>query len=208
MIQTLKAIEVFNQWAQVGKDKGMEHNHAKSVEDMLNFAVTEKYSIGKDFNFLDLGCGNGWVVQKIAKEQLCYESIGIDGADQMIKNAKKKDSINEYILTDIDSYQPEKKFDLIHSMEVLYYLDNPKKIIKNIFNSWLHINGRLIAGIDLYFENQESHAWEDRVGTEMKMFKESEWISFFESAGFKEIKSWRSNKQRNWAGTLVITGKK
>jgi len=204
----LKATEVFNQWAQVGKDKGMEQNHAKSVEDMLSFALREKYSIGKDFNFLDLGCGNGWVVQKIAKEQLCYESTGIDGADQMIKNAKKKDPVSEYILTDINSYQPKKKFDLIHSMEVLYYLSDPKRIIKNIYNSWMQINGRLIIGIDLYFENQESHTWEDRVGTEMKMFKESEWISFFELAGFREIKSWRSNKQKDWAGTLVVTGKK
>ena len=204
----LKATEVFNQWAQVGKDKGMEQNHAKSVEDMLSFALREKYSIGKDFNFLDLGCGNGWVVKKIAKEQLCYESVGIDGADQMIKNAKKKDPVSEYILTDINSYQPKKKFDLIHSMEVLYYLSDPKRIIKNIYNSWMQINGRLIIGIDLYFENQESHTWEDRVGTEMKMFKESEWISFFELAGFREIKSWRSNKQKDWAGTLVVTGKK
>lgn len=204
----LKATEVFNQWAQVGKDKGMEQNHAKSVEDMLSFALREKCFIGKDFNFLDLGCGNGWVVQKIAKEKLCYESIGIDGADQMIKNAKKKDPVSEYILEDINSYQPKKKFDLIHSMEVLYYLDDPKRIIKNIYNSWMQINGRLIIGIDLYFENQESHAWEDRVGAEMKMFKEYEWISFFELAGFKEIKSWRSNKEKDWAGTLVITGKK
>tara|TARA_B100000459_G_C8549177_1_gene188647 strand:- start:308 stop:925 length:618 start_codon:yes stop_codon:yes gene_type:complete len=204
----LKATEVFNQWAQVGKDKGMEQNHAKSVEDMLNFALRERYSIEKKFNFLDLGCGNGWVVQRIAKEQLCYESTGIDGADHMIKNAKKKDPVSEYILTDINSYQPKKKFDLIHSMEVLYYLDDPKRIIKNIYNSLMKINGRLIIGIDLYFENQDSHTWEERVGTKMKMLKESEWISFFELAGFKEIKSWRSNKQKDWAGTLVITGKK
>ena len=93
-------------------------------------------------------------------------------------------------------------------MEVLYYLDDPKRIIKNIYNSWIQINGRLIIGIDLYFENQESHTWEERVGTEMKMLKESEWISFFELAGFREIKSWRSNKQKDWAGTLVVTGKK
>ena len=203
-----KATEVFNQWAQVGKDKGMELNHTKSVEDMLDFSLREKYSIGKDFNFLDLGCGNGWVVQMIAEDQLCYESVGIEGADQMIKNAKKKDPVSEYILTDINSYQPKKKFDLIHSMEVLYYLDDPKRIIKNIYNSWIEINGRLIIGIDLYFENQESHTWEESVGTEMKMFKESEWISFFELAGFREIKSWRSNKQKDWAGTLVVTGKK
>ncbi len=203
-----KATEVFNQWAKVGKDKGMELNHTKSVEDMLDFSLREKYSIGKDFNFLDLGCGNGWVVQMIAEDQLCYESVGIDGADQMIKNAKKKDPVSEYILTDINSYQPKKKFDLIHSMEVLYYLDDPKRIIKNIYNSWIEINGRLIIGIDLYFENQESHTWEESVGTEMKMFKESEWISFFELAGFREIKSWRSNKQKDWAGTLVVTGKK
>ena len=57
-----KPIEVFSEWALNGKDKGMEKNHANPVEEMLNFINTERNEIGNEFSFLDLGCGNGWVV--------------------------------------------------------------------------------------------------------------------------------------------------
>ena len=40
------------------------------------------------------------------------------------------------------------------------------------------------------------------------MLKESEWIDIFEMAGLNEVQSWRSGKDKDWPGTLVITGKK
>ena len=203
-----KATEVFNEWARAGKDRGMEETHAESVMDMLSFAISERQKIGEDFNFLDLGCGNGWVVRKMNKEKLCLNAVGIDGADEMIKNAKSRDQKNEYILADINSFIPKRKFDLIHSMEVLYYLDNPTEVIRKIFNSWLNNGGRLIVGVDHYFENHQSHSWEKKVGTRMLMLNESEWKDIFESAGFENIKSWRSNQHNEWTGTLVITGVK
>ncbi len=48
-------IDIFSDWAVIGKDKGMEKNHAKSVQDMLEFA----YKNLKNFSFIDAGCGNG-----------------------------------------------------------------------------------------------------------------------------------------------------
>ena len=186
----------------------MEKTHAEPVMDMLSFAISERQKIGEDFNFLDLGCGNGWVVRKMNEEKLCLNAVGIDGADEMIKNAKSRDQKNEYILADINSFIPKRKFDLIHSMEVLYYLDNPTEVIRKIFNSWLNNGGRLIVGVDHYFENHQSHSWEKKVGTRMLMLNEREWKDIFESAGFENIKSWRSNQHDEWTGTLVITGVK
>ena len=43
----------------------MEKGHAVSVGDMLNFALKERVDKGKKFSFLDVGCGNGWVVRKV-----------------------------------------------------------------------------------------------------------------------------------------------
>jgi len=42
----------------------------------------------------------------------------------------------------------------------------------------------------------------------MLMLRESEWIDLFKKAGFQEIESWRANQSDEWAGTLVLTGKK
>ena len=202
------ATEVFGEWAEKGKDIGMEKGHALAVEDMISFATAERTNLKRNFSFLDLGCGNGWVVRMLENNQLCVRSVGIDGAKQMIEKASEDTSKSEFLLENIDTYISPDKFDLIHSMEVLYYLENPALTVRKIADSWLNEGGRLIAGVDLYYENQESHSWEDRVGTKMMMLKEAEWMEIFSSAGLQEVESWRSNQSQDWAGTLVLTGKK
>ena len=203
-----KPIEIFGKWAEEGKDVGMEKGHARSVKDMLNFALQERTNIGKNFSFLDLGCGNGWAARKVAENTLCTDAVGLDGAEQMILNAKKIKGQVEYIHADINSYIPNRKFDLIHSMEVLYYLEDPAKKVKSFNNDWLEEQGRLIIGIDHYYENLDSHSWEEKVGTPMLMLKEAEWLDIFFASGLNDVKSWRSNPSKDWSGTLVLTGKK
>ena len=203
-----KATDVFGEWAENGKDIGMEEGHAISVEEMLNFSLDERALINKNFSFLDIGCGNGWVTRRVSTNSLCSKAIGIDGAEQMIKNAKSRGGSEEYLCTNIDEYNPEIKFDLIHSMEVMYYFSNPGDIIQKMSDLWLKDNGRLIIGIDLYYENNDSHNWQEKVGTPMLMLKESEWIELLNKAGLKEVQSWRANRGDEWAGTLVLTGKK
>jgi 2-polyprenyl-3-methyl-5-hydroxy-6-metoxy-1,4-benzoquinol methylase len=203
-----KPTEIFGKWAEEGKDVGMEKGHATSVNDMLDFALHERTNIGKNFSFLDLGCGNGWVAREISKNSLCDKAVGIDGAEQMITNAKKIGGQVNYILADINSYISPMKFDLIHSMEVLYYLDDPASKVKSLCDHWLEEQGRLIIGIDHYYENLDSHSWEEKVGTPMLMLKEAEWLDIFHESGLSDIKSWRSNQSKDWSGTLVLTGKK
>ena len=198
--------DVFGEWAENGKDIGMEKGHTISVDEMISFAMEERTEIGKNFSFLDLGCGSGWVARKVAKENLCSRAVGIDGAAQMIVNAKSRGGNEEYIHADINHFNPVSKYDLIHSMEVLYYLEDPSNIIKRISDSWLNKDGRLIAGIDLYYENTDSHSWQEKVGTPMLMLKESQWVEIFKLAGLREVKAWRINKHEGWEGTLVLTG--
>ena len=202
------AIDIFGQWAEQGKDVGMEKGHASSVNEMLSFALEERLNVGKKFSFLDLGCGNGWVVRKVQEHNLCNKAIGIDGAYQMIDNAIKLGGQDDYILADINTCIPPRRFDLIHSMEVLYYLKDPAEKVKNLYDDWLEEEGRLIVGIDHYFENLDSHSWEEKVGTTMLMLKEAEWIEIFNESGLNEVKSWRANPSKDWPGTLVLTGKK
>ena len=152
-----KPTEIFGKWAEEGKDVGMEKGHANSVKDMLDFALQERTNIGKNFSFLDLGCGNGWVSRNVSENSLCAKAVGIDGAEQMIINAKKIGGQVNYILADINSYTSTTKFDLIHSMEVLYYLDDPASKVKSLCDHWLEEQGRLIIGIDHYYENIDSH---------------------------------------------------
>jgi len=93
-------------------------------------------------------------------------------------------------------------------MEVLYYLEDPSNIIRKISDFWLNDGGRLIVGLDRYYENKDSHSWEEDVGTPMLMLKTKEWVRIFEMAGLEGVESWYANKHADWPGTLVITGKK
>ena len=77
--------KTFDKWAQNGRAELMEIEHGKNV---LKFLETIPFD--KPFTFLDVGCGNGWVVRKIAKEKNCKKSIGIDKSKKMIIQSIKK----------------------------------------------------------------------------------------------------------------------
>ena len=200
-------MDVFNEWAENGKDLGMESGHAAAVREMLEFSLKERSEIGKQFSFLDLGCGNGWATRKVHGEPLCNRAVGVDEASKMLINARSRSSGEHYIQADVAVYDPEERFDLIHSMEFVYYLKDPKKFIHRVVNSWLNEGGRLIFGLDFYFENTESHTWPNKLNIPMFMLNEIEWVNIFQEAGLKDVISWRANKFGDWVGTLVITGK-
>ena len=201
-----KVRDVFDEWAESGKDLGMETGHADAVEEMLEFSLKERSEIGEQFSFLDLGCGNGWATRNVYREPLCNRAVGVDGANKMIINARSRGLGENYVHADLATYDPKEKFDLIHSMEFVYYLADPKELIHRIVNSWLDEGGRLIFGLDFYFENTESHTWPKKLNIPMFMLKETEWINLFKATGLKEVTSWRANETMDWAGTLVITG--
>ena len=201
-----KVRDVFDEWAESGKDLGMETGHADAVEEMLEFSLKERSEIGEQFSFLDLGCGNGWATRNVYREPLCNRAVGVDGANKMIINARSRGLGENYVHADLATYDPKEKFDLIHSMEFVYYLADPEELIHRIVNSWLNEGGRLIFGLDFYFENTESHTWPKKLNIPMFMLKEIEWINLFKATGLKEVTSWRANETMDWAGTLVITG--
>ena len=78
-----KAIDVFDEWATKGKDKGMEKSHAIPVEEMIDFALKERLQIDKDFTFLDLGCGFGTLTR-------CLSLIGNEIVIPAYEHTNKK----------------------------------------------------------------------------------------------------------------------
>ena len=197
------AIEVFGEWADLDKDFGMEKNHKDSVINMINYSIKNL----NHFTFIDAGCGNGWVIRKVSENKKCEKAIGVDGSKKMIAKAKKILPGYEYYCADLMSWRPQEKVNIVHSMEVIYYVEDPKKLINDIFNFWLKPNGRLIIGIDFYFENKISHSWPESCGIkDMKLYSEKDWMNFFKSAGYNDIKSWRYGEKDDWKGTLVVTG--
>jgi len=113
-----KTTKVFDSWAKAGRAEEMEEGHGVTVGKFLG-----SISFDKPFSFLDIGCGNGWVVRKIAQLPKCKKAVGIDKSKNMVKRAisKQASKKEKYACTDLESWDYVGKFDIIFSMESLYY---------------------------------------------------------------------------------------
>jgi ubiquinone/menaquinone biosynthesis C-methylase UbiE len=201
--------KTFDKWAQNGRAELMEIEHGKNVSKFL-----QTISFDKPFTFLDVGCGNGWVVRKMGKEKNCKKSIGIDKSKKMILEAIKKTRIKkeEFIHTDIESLKYKGKFDFIFSMESLYYADSIEIALEKIFKI-LKPGGQFFCGTDFYTDNKATARWAGIMKIQMHLHSKKEWKKFFQNTGFtvktKHIKDLKNAKKwKREFGTLFITGTK
>ncbi len=196
------ATDVFSEWALIGKDEGMEKGHAASVKAMLELVLPK---LNSNFSAIDLGCGNGWVTRMLT-ELGASHSEGVDGSIEMINKAKARDSSHKYSHGMLPDWKPQRKFNLVHTMEFLYYLEDPAQMLMTIHNQWLENNGLLVAGVDHYLENEESLTWPEHVGVHMTTLSKEQWQNAMLEAGFKHVEIHQVAGKENFPGTLVMIG--
>tara|TARA_A100001011_G_scaffold396948_2_gene496464 strand:- start:2463 stop:3137 length:675 start_codon:yes stop_codon:yes gene_type:complete len=97
----------------------------------------------KKKNILDFGCGNGTHL-KYFKKLKCQNLYGLETSSDALKRIKDK-SINQHQISNYENLVeifPRKKFDLIFSNQVLYYLDDKElKFYLKQFYKLLKKNG-------------------------------------------------------------------
>lgn len=204
-----KVRKTFDEWAKIGRSELMEKEHSKTVLKLLNSIRFEK-----PFSFLDVGCGNGWVVRKISQIQNCKKAVGIDKSQNMITKAKskKKSSKENYLRTDILSWKFNGKFDYIFSMESLYYSTPMEYALKKIYKI-LKPGGQFFCGTDFYSDNKATIQWSKMLNIPLDLRSKKQWKKMFEEIGFEtKTRQVRDHSNRKkWKrefGTLFIIGKK
>jgi trans-aconitate methyltransferase len=198
-----KATDLFSDWAEIGRDQGMAKAHNPAVSEILSTVLAGRE---KSFSFIDAGCGNGWVVQKVREIPQCESACGVDGAKAMIENARNIDPDGEYYLEDLLEWVPPKKADIVHSMEVFYYFKEPEVLTKHIVANWLNPGGTLVIGLDHYIGNPDSYSWSKDLNVHMSLLGELDWIDMFSESRLSDCKSWRANSSDDFPGTLVVSG--
>ncbi|HIB24053.1 MAG: nodulation protein S NodS [Methanobacteriota archaeon] len=202
MDSTRLATDIFSEWAEQGRDIGMEKGHSASVSEMLESAIPH---LPQPFSAIDIGCGNGWVVRKLAT--LGARRVeGVDGASEMIANARAIDPSGTYHEEKLPKWAPKNRFDLVHTMEFLYYLKNPQEMLTKIHDEWLEDGGWLVAGVDHYLEHEASLDWPNTLNVHMTTMSIDEWKTLMEKAGFRNIKIWQAAATDNFSGTLAMLG--
>ena len=206
-----KVEKTFDVWAQNGRAELMEAEHKKNVLEFL-----KSVSFEEPFTFLDVGCGNGWVVRKIATEKNCRRVLGIDKSKKMIIHAKKmtQSEKEDFIHTDIESLKHRGRllFNYIFSMESLYYTDSMDVALAKIYRL-LKPGGQFFCGTDFYADNKATARWASKMKIQMHLYSKKEWRDRFKKTGFivktRHVKDLQSRKRwKREYGTLFITGTK
>lgn len=197
----------FDMWAGNGRAEMMEREHSYSVLKHMAKVPTPR-------RFLDVGCGNGWFVRHMASDPQCIKAVGIDKSSKMIKSAKKlsQHASEDFVATSIESWKYRGKFDLVFSMEALYYSDSIDEALAAIYKI-LAPGGTLICGTDFYTENRATRWWGREMKVTMHLLSCAQWRNAFKRAGLetKTNKVKNPNGSKEWKrkmGTLFITGTK
>ncbi len=202
-----KATEVFNRWAQNGKDEGMKKNHFDSYIQIKNI-IKKEFQEATNIAVADIGCGNGWATADLLQESFITKSCGYDGAEKMIEKAQSSIRGPSFFYANLNNWEPNQKFDIIYSMEVIYYLKNPQDFIQKCYKKWLNPNGLFIAGIDHYKENKASLSWGKDLNVLMQTKKIEEWKNILINNNFTNCNVKQVNQKEGWPGTLVFWGRK
>ena len=204
-----KTSKLFDVWANTGRSEEMEKGHGTTVNQFL-----DKLSLKENFRFLDIGCGNGWVIRKMSQNPFCAKAIGIDKSKMMIKNAKSKISSEKeiYFSTELETWNTKEKFDVIFSMESLYYSVPMEPALEKVFKL-LKKNGIFYCGTDFYSDNTLTTRWVKDMNIPMDLRSEKEWKQMFRQIGFttrsKHVTdSKNKSKWKREFGTLFVIGRK
>ena len=139
---------------------------------------------------------------------MCTHVVGVDGSSRMIEKAQAIDEHGEYHLAMLPDWTPEQPFDVIHSMEFLYYLHDPQSMLKSFHDEWLNSGGMLVAGVDHYLENEDSLSWPDALDVHMTNLSIEQWRTAMLDAGFDDVTIHQVGQKEGFVGTLVLLGTK
>ena len=204
-----KTSKLFDVWAKSGRSEDMEKGHGTTVNQFL-----DKLSIKQNFRFLDIGCGNGWVVRKMSQHPSCIKAVGIDKSKMMVKNAKSKilSEKENYFVTELETWKTKEKFDIIFSMESLYYSVPMEAALEKVFKL-LKKGGIFYCGTDFYSDNSLTTRWIKDMNIPMDLRSEKEWKEMFKGIGFstrsKHVTDPKNkSKWKREFGTLFVIGRK
>lgn len=177
--------EEFNRWAQAGRGEEMEESHLPIVEPTLALMDLQPSD-----RVLDVGCGSGWLVRRLAARVPKGSVMGIDVSDEMIRRAQ----LSRAGATNIKFVQgtaeeipaPPGSFTKVLSVESAYYWHNPAHGMAGIFRV-LEPGGSAWILINFYRDNADCHQWQMHYQIPTHLLSAAEWQDLFTSAGFQNV---------------------
>lgn len=115
------------------------------------------------WSVLDLGCGNGRLINSLAEKKVDY--LGIDSSDRLVKIAREKFPKNKFEMMNMESLSlPDDKFDAVFSIASLHHLPNRKLRLEALSeaNRVLKENGHLFITVwNLWQPKYRKYIWKN-----------------------------------------------
>ena len=123
-------------------------DYLKDLDELARYSIIAGYFqfFRQGGSMLDVGCGEGILPMKLGPH--AYASyVGIDTSGAAIERAlKRKDHKTFFFKKDVMQYTPPEPFDAIIFNEILYYCDDPLKVLEK-YAAYLTRNGIFIISM-------------------------------------------------------------
>lgn len=179
-------------------------------------------------HIIDIGCGNGRLIELIREKQCTY--LGIDQAEDLLTEAKRKWPTFSFEPADMSTYHyGRERFDsafFIASIHHLASFEEQLKVLKRVYTA-IKSNGYVFITVwnlwqkkyKLYIQTEPyHHSYIPYTQGDNKQFRfyyaftKTELKQLCQAAGFKIIDIWYSNKeqhvQRTEARNICLIGQK
>ena len=177
--------ETFNRWAEEGRGEGMEEHHLPIVEPMLALMDIEPADC-----ILDVGCGTGWLVRRLAVLVPEGQVVGVDVSNEMIRRARLANARTpnvKLLCGGVDKIPAENdSFTKVLSVESAYYWPDPAQGLREIHRV-LRPGGSAWILINYYRDNPHCHQWGPLFGIPSHLLSAAEWQERLSEAGFHTV---------------------
>jgi len=177
--------EEFNRWAEAGRGDDMERSHLPIVEPTLALIGFNPHD-----RVLDVGCGTGWLVRRIAPLVSAGLAAGIDVSDAMLARAKALSTDLPNVVFargGVDAIPWDSGFfTTVLSVESAYYWPGPAQGLREIFHV-LSPGGSAWILINYYRDNPHSHQWGELLKVPTHLLSAVQWEELFRQAGFHAV---------------------
>lgn len=172
-------------------DHTSKYIHQKLIDLLIDY---------KGCKILDLGCGNGSLVNELNK--LGFDAYGADASETGIAIAKNSFG-NKFFYIDVNKNTPQEildlKFDIIISTEVIEHLYSPQNFVDMTLNILKHSKQKILIVSTPYhgyfknllisiFNKWDKHWSPEWEGGHIKFWSYNSLRSFLYSKGFSDFK--------------------